>query len=111
MDNLEFKNEVFILLPDFTVAGGMITERFDEYNYDLDNVTITQYFKVTVRDGRAVNRTIDDIYSDEKMARAGKFVKRYKLHLRQGHTPTEAWNSESAEIVDLAVELWPEAFL
>ena len=111
MDNLDFNKKVFILLPDFTVAEGMIASRFDEYHYDLDDVTVTTYFKIDITDGRAFNRTIDDIFSDEKIARAGKFLKRYKLHLRQGHTPTEAWNSECAEIVDLAVELWPEAFL
>lgn len=90
---------VYILLPDFTVVAGYVGDKLDD-SYQVDTV-----------DGRSFHRKIEDIFYDEKLARAKKFLKRYKLLLRTGHTPTEAWNSECAEIVDMAVDAWPEEFL
>lgn len=95
----DLNDPIYILLPDFTVVSGFVGEKFED-SYQIDTV-----------DGRSFHRKIEEIFFDEKLARARKFLKRYKLLLRTGHSPTDAWNSESAEIVDLAVDEWPEEFL
>lgn len=95
----DLTTQIYILLPDFTVVTGKIVA-MSEGEFQIDTF-----------DGRSFHRKAEEIFHDEKVARARKFLKRYKLLLRTGHTPTEAWNSESTEIVDLAVDEWPEEFL
>lgn len=97
MDNLD--TTVYILLPDFSVAAGHVGGK-NENEYRIDTT-----------DGRHFFRSEDAIFYDEKIARAAKFMKRFKMMLRTGHSMDEAWSSESQEITDLAVKLWPEKLL
>lgn len=93
------KNTVYLLLPDFTVLAGHIAEQFEDL------------FRIETVDGRSFYRNPTDIFYDAKVARARKFLNRFKMMLRTGNSMEAAWNSESPEITDLAVELWPEEFL
>ena len=97
---------VYILLPDFTVVAGYVGDKCDDmYRIDIDEQ------KISIFGGRSVYRRQDDIFYDEKVARARKFMKRFKMMLRTGHTMDEAWASESNEITELAINLWPEELL
>lgn len=90
---------VYILLPDFSVVAGHIGGK-NEKEYRIDTV-----------DGRHFYRSDNAIFFDEKIARAKKFMMRFKMLLRTGHTVDQAWSSESSEITDLAMELWPEELI
>ena len=96
---MDYLDKVYVLFPDHSVAAGHVGDK------DGDR------FRIDTFDGRTVYRTLDEIFFDEKVARARKFMKRFRMMLRTGHTMDEAWSSEEQEIVDLAVELWPEELL
>ena len=97
MDNLT--KPIYVLLPDFTVVAGYVGDKCDDT------------FRIDIIGGRTVYRKPDDIFYDEKVARARKFMKRFKMMLRTGHTMDEAWASESNEITEIAINLWPEELL
>lgn len=95
---------VYILMPDFTVVEGNVIEVDDVNKYG-------NYYKVITVDGRTFHRTSKMIFVDEKHARARKFVNKFKFNLHFSKSLDETWNSEDDEIVELAIDLWPEELL
>jgi len=99
MDTLNLGDIVYILLPDFSVCQSIIEEIFE------DNV-----FKIKTDDGRIFFRTSSLIYDDEIKARATKFLCRYKFRLKIGNI-NNLLDIEDKEIIEYALEKWPEEFI
>lgn len=99
MDSLNVGDTVFILLPDFSVCKSTIKEAFED---DL--------FEVLTDDGRHVFRKPETMFFNEKSARAKKFIFKYKFRLKINET-IDACELEEKEIIDYALDNWPEEFI
>jgi len=91
---------VYILLPNRMVIRGKVLSRIFDGSY-----------RIETDDGPSFSRFISDIYITEDIARAKKFIERFKIKLNHGFSLEDAWDSEDKHIIDLALEKWPEKFL
>lgn len=99
MDNIR-GTIVYVLFPDFSVVEGI-----------LEGETCDEFYKISTKDGRIMYKRSSMIFFDEKEARAKKFVKRFKTKLNHGASLNDAWNTDEPDIVDFAIDKWPEELL
>lgn len=102
MDNLEENKTIFILLPDHTVVGGIIKKLVKEFDGT---------YRIDTNDGRMFHRTKQQIFPDDRNARAMAFVNKFKYRLAIGQPIEEIWKIVDEDVADLVLEKWPEKLL
>lgn len=99
MDNLVLNDKVYILLPDFSVYGGIINDICDGGLYSIK-----------LFDGRTFLRDTKNIFFNELSAKARKFLCNYKFRLKVGAFD-DLLDCEDKDVISCAVDSWPEEFI